>query len=154
VSAAIVLLLSASWIHGDGSTKKTIQDLRASVKSLRALEKTELKKIATRYDAVIAQLKNPENNLEEIRARLRAEEKTALENAKSVEQKKQIRTEYQDLIKNLGSNIKGDKDAIKRVTQQKKAVEKQVRSEFLARIRELEDQIKLLEKKGARKPKG
>ena len=154
VSAAMVLLVTAGWTHGDGSTRKTIQELRAQVKSLRALEKAELKEIAARYDGLIAQLKNPEHNLEAIRARLRAQEKTALEKAKNTDQKKQIRTEYQDLIKNLGSNIKADKDAIKRVTQQKKAVEKQVKAEFAAKIKELEDQIKLLEKKGARKPKG
>jgi hypothetical protein len=101
LSAAMVLVWSASWAYGDGATKKAIQDLRAQVKSLRALEKNDLKDLAARYDALIAQLKNPENNLEAIRAQLRVQEKTALGNAKSADQKKQIRTEYQDLIKNL-----------------------------------------------------
>jgi NCAIR mutase (PurE)-related protein len=134
--------------------KKAIQDLRTQVKNLRALEKTELKDLAARYGALIAQLKNPENSLEAIRAQLRAQEKTALDNAKSADQKKQIRTEYPDLIKNLGSNIKADKEVIKRVTQQKKALEKQIRAAYAAKIKELEDQIKLLQKKGAPNPKG
>jgi hypothetical protein len=154
VSATMVLLVTTGWTHGDGATKQAIQNLRAQVKSLRALEKTELKDIAARYDTLIAQIKNPEHNLQTIRVQLRAEEKTALENAKSADQKKQIRKEYQDLIKNLGSDIKADKDAIKRITQQKKALEKKVRAEFAAKIKELEDQIKVLQKQGARKPKG
>jgi hypothetical protein len=54
----------------------------------------------------------------------------------------------------LGSNIKADKDVIKRVTQQKKALEKQIRAAYAAQIKGLEDQIKLLQKKGASKPKG
>jgi hypothetical protein len=39
VSAAMVLVLSGNWAHGDGATKKTVQDLRAAVKQLRASKK-------------------------------------------------------------------------------------------------------------------
>jgi phage host-nuclease inhibitor protein Gam len=154
VSAAMVLLLSGGWTHGDGSIKKTVQELKAEIKQLRALEKTELKEIAARYDALIAKLKDPEHNLQIIRAELRIEEKTALKNVKTADQKKQIRTQYQDLIKNLSGDLKADKDAIKLLTQQKKVVEKQVKAAYAAKIKDLEDEIKLLQTKGTGKPKG
>jgi hypothetical protein len=144
VSAAIVLLLSGGSTFGDGSTKKTIQELRAEIKQLRVVEKTDLKELAARYDALIAKLKDPKHNLEVIRAELRKEEKTALLNAKTTDQKKQIRTQYQDMIKNLSGDIKSDTDAIKQVTQQKKAAEKQLKAAYVAKIKDLEDQIKLL----------
>jgi hypothetical protein len=153
VSATIVLLLSEGWTQGDGSNKKTIQDLRAAIKQLRALEKSEVKQIAARYDALIAKLKNPEHQLEEIRAELRTEEKTALTSAQTAEQKKQIRKEYADLIKILSGDIKADKNTIKQVEQQKKVAEKLLKAVFAAKIKELEDEIKLLEKKGGGKPK-
>jgi chromosome segregation ATPase len=154
VSAAMVLLLSGGWTLGDGSTKKTVQELRAEIKQLRALEKTELKDVASRYDALIAKLKDPKRNLEQIRAQLREEEKAALQSAKTTEQKKQIRTQYQDLIKKLSGDIKSDSELIKQVTQQKKVVEKQIRAAYGAKIKELEDEIKILQSKGTGKPKG
>jgi hypothetical protein len=153
VSTAIVLLLTGGWSLGDGPTKQTIQELRAQIKQLRALEKTDLKDLAARYDAVIAKLKDPKHNREQLRAQLREEEKTALKNATNTEQKKQIRTQYQDLIKNLSGDIKSDSDAIKQITQQKKAAEKQVKAAYAAQIKTLEDEIKLLQNKGTVKPK-
>lgn len=154
VSAALLLWVSDAWTYGDGSTKKTVHDLRAEVKKLRALEKAEVNEIAARYDSLLAKLRNPEHNLEEIRAQLRAEEKTALQNVKSADEKKQIRAQYQELIKNLSGKIKADKEVIKVIAEQKRAVEKQVRVGYAAKIKELENEIKSLEKKGARKSKG
>jgi len=40
VSATIVLLFSGAWTQGDGSNKKTVQELRAAIKELRALERS------------------------------------------------------------------------------------------------------------------
>jgi chromosome segregation ATPase len=153
VSTAMVLLLWGGWTLGDGSTKKTVQELRAEVKQLRTLEKTDLKEVASRYDAVIAKLKDPKHNLELMRTQLRDEEKTALKKAENTDQRKQIRTQYQDLIKNLSGDIKSDSAAIKQITQQKKVVEKQLKASYAARIKDLEDEIKLLENKRTVKPK-
>ena len=153
VSATIVLLVSGGWTHGDGSNKKTVQELRAEIKQLRALEKTEVGQIAARYGAVIAKLKDPEHKLEVIRAELRTEEKTAVNSAQSADQKKQIRKQYQDLIKILSGDIKADKNTIKQVEQQKKLTEKLVKEAYAAKIKELENEIKLLEMKGGGKPK-
>jgi hypothetical protein len=153
VSATIVLLLTGSWTHGDGSNKKTIAQLRAAIKELRALEKAEVKQVAARFDALIAKLKDPEHKLEEIRAQLRAEEKSALLNAQSAEEKKQIRKQYEELIKILTGDIKADKNTIKQVEQLKKAVEKLVKEAYAAKIKELENEIKLLEGKTGSKPK-
>jgi hypothetical protein len=154
VSAAMVLFLSAGWTFGDGSTKQTVQELRAGIKQLRALEKTDLKDVASRYDAVVAKLKDPKQSLELTRTQLRQEEKTALKNATSTDQRKQIRAQYQDLIKSLSGDIKSNSEAIKQLTQQKKVAEKQVRAAYAAQIKNLEDQIKLLQNKGTSKPKG
>jgi hypothetical protein len=153
VSATVVLLLSGAWTQGDGSNKKTIQELRAAIKELRASEKTEVKDIAARYDALIAKLKNPEHKLEETRAELRTEEKTVLNSAQSADQKKQIRKQYQELIKTLSGDIKIDKNTIKQVEQQKKLAEKLVKEAYAAKIKELENEIKLLENKAGGKPK-
>ncbi len=153
VSATVVLLLSGAWAQGDGSNKKTVQELRAEIKQLRASEKTEVKEIGARYDALIAKLKDPEHKLEEIRAELRTAEKTALNSAQSADQKKQIRKQYQELIKILSGDIKADKSTIKQVEQQKKLVEKMVKEAYAAKIKELENEIKLLEKKAGGKPK-
>lgn len=151
VSAALVLLLSGGWTQGDGSTKKAVQELRAAIKELRALEKAEVKQLTDRYNALIAKLKNPEHQLEEIRVQLRTEEKTALLNAQTAEQKKQIKKEYGDLIKILGGEIKADKNIIKQVEQQKKVAEKALKDAYAAKIKELEAEIKLLEKGGMSK---
>jgi hypothetical protein len=153
VSAVVVLSLAGGWTFGDGSTKQTIQELRAEIKQLRALEKSDLKEVAARYDAVIAKLKDPKHNLEALRTGLREEEKTALKNAKTADQKKQIRTQYQDLVKSLSGEIKSDSDAIKQLTHQKKLAEKQLWAAYAAQIKNLEDQIKLLQNKGSSKPK-
>ena len=103
--------------------------------------------------AVIAKLKDPEHKLEVIRAELRTEEKTAVNSAQSADQKKQIRKQYQDLIKILSGDIKADKNTIKQVEQQKKLTEKLVKEAYAAKIKELENEIKLLEMKGGGKPK-
>jgi hypothetical protein len=152
VSAMIVLFVSGGWTHGDGSNKKTIAELRTAIKELRALEKAELKQIANRYEALLKKLKAPEYKLEEIRAQLRAEEKTALLNAQNADQKKLIRTEYGDLIKILTGDIKADKNIVKQVEQQKKVTEKLVKTTYAAKIKELESEIKLLEGKAGSKP--
>jgi uncharacterized radical SAM superfamily protein len=105
------------------------------------------------YDAVIAKLKDPKRNLELIRAQLREEEKTALKNATTTDQEKQIRTQYQELIKSLSGDIKSDTEAIKQITQQKKVVEKQLKAAYASRIKDLEGEIKLLQNTGTSKPK-
>ncbi|HLJ94496.1 MAG TPA: hypothetical protein VKU02_15015 [Gemmataceae bacterium] len=151
--ALLVLSLSAGWAAGDTTTKKTVQELRAAVKQLRAAEKVERKLLVGRYDALIAKLKNPEHNLEEIRAGLRAEEKAALENAQSPDQKKLIRKQYQELTKILGGDIKADKTAIKQVEQQKKTAERLLKDAYAAKIKEMENEIKVLEKLGSGKTK-
>src|SRR5712692_1658186 len=147
VSATVVLLFLAGWTQGDGSNKKTVQELRAALKQLRALEKKEVREVAARFDAVIAKLKDPEHKLEEIRAQLRAEEKTALDSAPSADQKKLIKKQYEELTKILSGDIKADKNTIKQVEQQKKLAEKLVKEAYAAKIKELENEIKLLEKK-------
>jgi hypothetical protein len=152
VSLAIVLVWSGGFTQGDGSSKKTIAELRAAIKQLRALEKADMKQIAARYDALLVKLKDPEHKLEEIRTQLRSEEKTALSTAQSADQRKLLRKQYQDLIKILSGDIKVDKGVIKQVEQQKKSVEKLVREAYAAKIKELENEIKLLEASGA-KPK-
>jgi len=153
VSATVVLLFLAGWTQGDGSNKKTVQELRAALKQLRALEKKEVREVAARFDAVIAKLKDPEHKLEEIRAQLRAEEKTALDSAPSADQKKLIKKQYEELTKILSGDIKADKNTIKQVEQQKKLAEKLVKEAYAAKIKELENEIKLLEKKAGGKPK-
>src|SRR5207253_5540177 len=118
---------------------------RAAIKELRALEKKEVKDVAARFDALIAKLKDPEHKLEEIRAQLRAEEKTALASAPSADQKKLIKKQYQELTKILSGDIKADENTIKQLEQQKKLVEKLVKETYAAKIKELENEIKLLE---------
>ena len=145
VSAAVVVLVAAAGTHGDGSNQTTVQELKAEVKQLRALEKTELHEIAARYDRWIAKLKNPEYKLEEIRAELRIEEKIALKNAPTEEQKKQIRKRYLDVRNILTGDIRADKQVIHRLQQYKKEEEKIIRVAFMAKIKELEAAIQLLE---------
>jgi len=147
------VLVAAPWAHGDGPTQKTVQELKAEVKQLRALEKIEVQQVAARYDALIAKLKNPEHNLEEIRAQLRIEEKAALKLATTAEQRKLIRKRYADLINILSGDIKADKTVIKQVTQQKQVEERLLRATFAAKIKELEVEIKLLDQKGSGKTK-
>jgi hypothetical protein len=154
VSITLLLVLSGGWVLGDATTKKTVQELRAEIKQLRALEKTQLQEITAWYDRWIAQLKGPEQKLEEIRAALRVEEKKALKNASTAEEKKLIRKRYQEVNKILSGDIKVDKQVIHQFQQQKKEEEKLLRASFVAKIKELEAAINLLEKSGSGKPKG
>jgi len=154
VFAMLALLLVGVWAQGRDSQKANVHELRNEIKELRALEKTEVKELGARYDALIVKLKDPEHKLEEIRTELRKQEKTELKHAKTAQQKKAIKQRYEELLKILGNEIKADTNVIKQVKQRKKADERHVKEEFAAKIKELEHEIKSLEKAGHHKSKG
>jgi NDP-sugar pyrophosphorylase family protein len=153
VCAAVVVLIAGSWSHGGQSKKSTIKTLRAEIKQLRAAEKIGVKEIGAWYQALIVKLENPEHKLQAIRTELRSEEAGALKNAKSSAEKKQIRKRYGDVYKVLTGDIKSDANAIKQLKQQRKTEEKLFKAVYTAKIKELENAIKLLEAGGKAKPR-
>jgi hypothetical protein len=142
----IGILASFALVTVALADKAQVDALRQQVKQLRAEEKEVVKHIHQHYEALIRQDKLDERERERLRRELREQERHYLSLATNEEQKQHIRHHYEHLRNVLSGKIRMDAGAIRHLREQEKEHVKHVQATYRARIKHLEEEIKVASK--------
>jgi hypothetical protein len=122
--------------------------LRNQIKALRAEEKAIIKAIEARYRAIKRRDRLTEKELRHERAEIKRQEEQALALATSPKEREQIQTTYDALRRALTRGIKLEEREIRLLTDHERAHIRHLRALYAARIRQLEQEIRVLQNSG------
>jgi hypothetical protein len=127
--------------------------LRAEIKSLRAQEKNMIKAIEAHYDSIIRRDRLSEKELEELRHQIHKQEDAMLAVATTEEQKAAIHARFDEIRHFLSRDIHLDAAQINKLKEMRHAHVEHVKHVVNAKVRILEEEIKVLEHEGKPKKK-
>ncbi|MBI1915988.1 MAG: hypothetical protein HYS12_14820 [Planctomycetes bacterium] len=132
-------------------SKPAVTELRNQIKALRKEEGAILKAIKSRYEAIIRRDRLTEKELRHERAEITSHEDQALALATSSTEREQIRKVYDALRQYLTKAVRLEEREIRLLRDHERAHVKHVKALYAARIRHLEQEIRMLERKPGKK---
>jgi len=132
-------------------SKPAVTALRDQITALRKEQGTTIKAIQARYRAIRRRDRLTQAELRFERAEVRRQEDLALALATSPTEREQIRTVYDRLRRYLTGGVRLGESEIQALTEQERALIQQIRGLYTARIQQLEQEIRNLQKKPGKK---
>jgi len=128
-------------------SKPGVNALRDQISALRKEEGATINAIKARYRAILRRDRLTETELRIERAEVRKQEEVALALASSATERDQIRTVYDGLRRYLTRAVRLEEREIRLLTDQEHNLIRQIRGLYTARIRQLEQEIRMLQQK-------